>query len=199
MAVILGKGLCSSEEGIKLKGMRRADSFCRMCVTAAQRALEDAAFEPEQDSDCLGIIVSTQFGPHSTTFRFLDDIIDYKDSEVSPTKFSHSVHNAAASYVAAAVGSRGPTTTVTSFEEPYKAALQLAELWLDEKRAGHILVGYVEESSAPFEFIRSLTGLPSYSDEVLRAGAFFMLLSPAKTGGEPVNYEHFCLSPLKQI
>lgn len=198
MATIIGKGRCSADEKVKIKGMRRADSFCKMCVAAAQRAVENAELTYSDNSDRLGIIVSTQFGPHSTTFGFLDDIIRYKDGEVSPTKFSHSVHNAAASYVATALGWHGPTTTVTSFDEPYKDALILAEIWLRERRVDHILVGYVEESSTPFEFIHERTGLPSYSKESLLSGAFFMVLS-GDDSGEAIDYEQFSESPLKKL
>ncbi len=47
--------------------------------------------------------MATAFGPHVTTFNFLDDILDHGDAAVSPTTFSNSVHNAAASYIAMAL------------------------------------------------------------------------------------------------
>ena len=102
---------------------------------------------------------------------FLDDIIDFSDTESSPTKFSHTVHNAAASYVATAINCRGPITTVTSFKAPYKAALMLAQCWLNDGRAKRLLVGYVETTSEPFDFIQGEVSLPSYSAGGIQVGA----------------------------
>ena len=82
-----------------LKEARRADNFTKMATLAAYDALIDSGI-PEQSKQKLGIILATAFGPHVTTFSFLDDILTYGDAGVSPTLFSHSVHNAAASYIA---------------------------------------------------------------------------------------------------
>lgn len=54
------------------------------------------------------MIVASSFGPHRTTCAFLDDLLDYREEDVMPTTFSHSVHNAAASYAASAFGASRP-------------------------------------------------------------------------------------------
>ncbi len=125
--------------------IRRADRFCKMAVAAAWDAVQDSGLNVSGPKKTLGIIVATAFGPHTTTFRFLDDILDYGDANVSPTIFSHSVHNAAASYIASTLQAHGPTLTLTQFDFPFHHALVLAEAWLREGRCDTVLVGTVDE------------------------------------------------------
>ena len=136
-----------------LRNMRRADRFSKMAVLAAWDAMRDGGAEAGEEEPSLGIILATAFGPQVTAFRFLDEIIDYGDANVSPTLFSHSVHNAAASYVASALGNRGPTLTVTQFESSFHQALILARAWIQEGRCENVLVGAVEECGTVMEYI----------------------------------------------
>jgi 3-oxoacyl-[acyl-carrier-protein] synthase II len=131
--------------------IRRADRFSKIAVLAAYDAVHDAGC-PDGP---LGIIVCTGFGPHATTFRFLDDILNYGDASVSPTIFSHSIHNAAASYIAKVLKCTGPTLTVTQFHFSFQQALLLANAWLMEGRCKHVLVGCVEECGSVMESIYS--------------------------------------------
>ena len=126
-----------------LKQLRRADKLSKMAVLAAADAMADSSRE-DIDRKRVGIILATAFGPHGTTFNFLDDILDYGDSGVSPTTFSHSVHNAATSYIANALNIQGPTLTVTQFRFSFQAALQLAKAWLEQGRCDHVLVGGID-------------------------------------------------------
>jgi len=135
-----------------LKEARRADTFTKMATLAAFDALIDSGI-PENSKQKLGIILATAFGPHVTTFNFLDDILTYGDSGVSPTLFSHSVHNAATSYIALNLQTRGPTLTMTQFADSFHQALILAESWLQEKRCDYILVGSVDQVGKVMEYI----------------------------------------------
>lgn len=136
----------------RLKKMRRADRFSKMATIAACDAFYDSGLSPEKTTN-LGIIVATAFGPHPTTFRFLDDIIDYSDAGVSPIIFSHSVHNAAASYIASALKTNGPALTVTQFHFSFHQALILAQAWIREGRCEHVLIGSVDECGQVMEYI----------------------------------------------
>lgn len=137
-----------------LKETRRADHFTKMATLAAFDALADSGI-PEQSKQKLGIILATALGPHVTTFNFLDDILTYGDSGVSPTLFSHSVHNAVTSYIALNLQTRGPTLTMTQFANSFHQALILAECWLKEKRCEYILVGSVDQTGKVMEYICS--------------------------------------------
>jgi 3-oxoacyl-[acyl-carrier-protein] synthase II len=134
------------------KEARRADRFDRMAVLAGLDALNDAGLDADQIAS-TGLILATAQGPHVTTFRFLDDLINFKEKDVSPTLFSHSVHNAAASYLSLLAGIRGPTTTVTAFDTAFNEALRLAKCWLTQQRCAHVLVGAVDELGSVMEAI----------------------------------------------
>jgi 3-oxoacyl-[acyl-carrier-protein] synthase II len=135
-----------------LKEARRADNFTKMATLAAHDALVDGNI-PQEAKQKLGIILTTAFGPQATTFNFLDDILTYGDAGVSPTLFSHSVHNAAASYIALNLQTRGPTLTMTQFANSFHQAIILAESWLKEKRCEYILVGTTEQVGKVMEYI----------------------------------------------
>lgn len=127
-----------------LKKVRRSDAVSKMCVVAASDALANCGMEHIARKK-VGIIVATAFGPHVTTFNFLDDILDHGDAAVSPTTFSNSVHNAAASYISMALDIKGPTLTITQFRFSFQAALQLAQAWLDQGRCEYVLAGAVDQ------------------------------------------------------
>lgn len=177
-----------------LGGMRRADRFSKMATLAAHDAIDGCGLDVK-DSDRVGIIFATAFGPHNTTFKFQDDIIDYGDAGVSPTIFSNSVHNAAVSYISLALGIKGPTWTVTGFNDPFKQAAVLAKAWLDEGRCDAVLLGAGDECGTVMEYIVSqklpvaadgkvqLENPPAY---VPGEGAAFFLLTN-KTDGPQLN------------
>ena len=131
---------------------RRADRFTRMSVLAAADALQDSGLGNQVDKARLGIILATALGPHVTTFSFLDGILDFGDASVSPTAFSHSVHNAAVSYIAMTLDARGPTLTLTHFHFAFHQAVLLAQTWLDEDRCDGVLVGATDELGAVMEY-----------------------------------------------
>ena len=193
--VIVSKARVKEDEKIAVKGLRRADAFSRMAVVAALRASEAAGADIKSYTDTLGIIVATRLGPHATTFGFLDGILDFSEAEASPTAFSHSVHNAAASYISIALGCQGPTITVTSFETPFKEAMLLAESWLREGRVRHVLAVYVEERSRPMDYIHEKTGMPAYGRGEDKSGAYALLLT-REGAGEEVDFEYYNVSPL---
>ena len=175
-----------------LKNMRRADKLSKMAVVAASEALTNSGIE-DLNRKRVGIITATAFGAHVTTFDFLDDILKYGEANVSPTTFSNSVHNAAASYISSALGIEGPTLTVTQFFFSFHSALQLARAWLNEKRCEYILVGAVEQYGDVLAYIqdtkltlaqdgriRPFNLKPAY--QVPGEGSVFFLLSNKNTG-----------------
>jgi 3-oxoacyl-[acyl-carrier-protein] synthase II len=170
-----------------IKKIRRSDKLSKMAVVAASEALKNSGIE-DLDKKKTGIITATALGAHVTTFGFLDDILEYGEASVSPTTFSNSVHNAAASYISLVLGIQGPTLTVTQFFFSFHNAMQLAQLWLDEKRCEYILVGAVEQygdvlayihdsklTTAPGGKIMPFNLKPTF--QVPGEGAVFFLLS----------------------
>lgn len=157
------------------KEARRAGRFDRMAILAGLDALKDAGINLDAHSSTVGLILATGLGPHVTTFRFLDDMINFKERDVSPTLFSHSVHNAAASYLSLLAGVRGPTLTVTNFSSAFPGALGLAQAWLQQKRCDYVLVGVVDELGAVMEEI--LCSRSSDANVALGEGSVFFVLS----------------------
>ncbi len=138
---------------VVLNKARRADRFIRMSVLAAVDAVQDSGIGTSLEKSRLGIIVATALGPHVTTFGFLDGIIDFGDAAVSPTAFSHSVHNAAASYIAMTLEARGPTLTVTHFDFAFHQAVLLAQTWINDGRCDSVLVGAVDELGSVMQVV----------------------------------------------
>ncbi len=145
---------------VALKKLRRADRFSKLVALSAWDAVADAGLCAADLATGTGIIVTTAWGPHGATFDFLDEILDFGDGGVSPTRFSHSVHNAAAAYMAILFGSRGPACTLADFHRPLRGGLSLASLWLREGRCRRILLTYTEESSSPMEYISAMRRAP---------------------------------------
>ncbi|SLM32810.1 hypothetical protein MTBBW1_80153 [Desulfamplus magnetovallimortis] len=172
---LIGKDKADSRSDLKIPGARRADLFSRMALKASIGASKDFEF-PTGDPD-TGIIVTTQFGPHATTFKFLDGMLEHSDTKVSPTLFSHSVHNAATSYIATVLDLRGPTLTFTCFKEPLFQAFALADIWIKLKRVSRVLLCYVEEKSIPFDTFHKHSSMPSYSKKGIKEGAVAFLLT----------------------
>lgn len=139
------------EDKVLLKKIRRADRFSKMAVIAASDAIKDSGVDINKNR--TGIILSTAFGAHQTTFDFLDDIIDYGEVGVSPMTFSNSVHNAAASYIASALDIMGPTLTITRFFFSFQSALQLAQTWISDNRYDYVLVGAVDVCGEVMRYI----------------------------------------------
>lgn len=131
------------------KQIRRADRFTKMSVYSAADAIADAGIE-NLNMEKTGIIVATGFGPHNTTFEFLDELITYGDKSVSPIKFSHSVHTAAASYISQLFKIKGPVSTITQFKFPVQYAVQLADCWLNTGLCENILLCCVDEKGNVF-------------------------------------------------
>jgi hypothetical protein len=129
--------------------MRRADRFSRICAIAANEAVIDAVIDAEADAATMkrsAIIVVSALGPHQTTFAFLDELLDYPEAEVSPTKFSHSVHNAAASYISILCGVNGASLTITGFDNAWFNALVMAETVLLQGRCQQVLLVGADEN-----------------------------------------------------
>lgn len=142
--LLYGVDLDSLPDKSLLKKLRRADKLSKMSVLAAAAAMTDAGVV-DMAGKTVGIILATAFGPHVTTFDFLDGILDYGEANASPTAFSNSVHNAAASYISSSLEIKGPTLTVSRFRFSFASALQLAKAWLDQGRCDYLLVGGVEQ------------------------------------------------------
>ena len=153
-----------------LKKNRRSDQLSKMAVLAAADALADSGIAQTADKR-IGIILSTAFGAHVTTFDFLDGILDYGEANVSPTTFSNSVHNAAAAYISSSLNIKGPTLSITQFRFSFQSALQLATAWLQQGRCDYVLAGAVDQYGDVLGYV-SDQKLCSASDGIIKPFTF---------------------------
>lgn len=161
------------------RGLRRADRYTLLAASAAFSLVE--ALEIPLPEDETALLTVTAFGPHATVFATLDDILDYPEDEILPTKFSHSVHNAAASYLCSGLNIRGPVFALNGMEDSFYEALSLAETLLGLEMARTVLLVGIEEGGL-------LPGhAPEFAPERFRPdmaeGALALLLGPEEGPG----------------
>ncbi len=126
--------------------LRRSDRFTSLAVTAVKREMDDH-FPAEFSAD-TGLLTVSTFGPHKTVFATLDDILDYPEDLILPTKFSHSVQNAAASYLGTILGIQGPAFSLTGFERSLYETMEFAAVLLSRNVCPQILLVGIEEQGA---------------------------------------------------
>ena len=148
--------------------LRRPDRLTQLALAAAER------LGAEPGSDDTALLTVTSYGPASTTCRVLDDILDYPEEEILPTGFSHSVINAAASYLGAAHRIHGPTFAVVGFEDPFYEAVDLARVLLSSRACRRVLIVGADETSLTSQAAEKLrrSGQPARGE-----GACALLLS----------------------
>ncbi len=127
--------------------LRRIDHYARMALLGGYLAMDDAG-GPPATGERLGVIVASGYGATTTTFNFLDSVIENGDSYASPTNFSNSVHNVAAAYLSIQLQALGPSLTVSQFELSMCSALHSAVCWLEQGRVDKVLIGGVDERNA---------------------------------------------------
>ena len=132
------------------RALRRADDFIKLAVVSA-RSVMDLVLSRQLLPEQIGIFIGTAYGPIETNFRFLDTLVDDGERQASPTLFSHSVHNAAAGYVARLLDIQGPSLTMTSFAWPFLTALDEARMAVNSGRVRRALVIGIETSSPVLE------------------------------------------------
>lgn len=136
--------------------LRRADRYTTLCICAADQLLQGMTLPSDS-----ALITASAFGPSATSFQTVMDILDVPAEEISPTTFSHSVHNAAAAYLGIALDLHGPTYALTGFHPDLREnALALAESLVTLHRAPYALVIAVEAQS-----IVTDAAHPCYSDK----------------------------------
>lgn len=140
------------EQYLNKRHLRRLNRYSKMALLGACMALDDAGYALPVASDRLGVIVASGYGALTTTFEFLDSMIDDGDALASPLLFSNSVHSSAASHITILLQITGPCLTLSQFEMSGIAALITACQWLDEGGVDAVLVGAVEEVNSVMSY-----------------------------------------------
>lgn len=137
-AQIVGEALRAHYLPLKL---RRLDPYVKTALLASRLAMETFNKVPAD----LGLVVCTGYGPIPATNVFMDSYMDFGSQGASPTAFSQTVHNVAASTISMLLGVLGPTLAVSQPGLGLSSALLTAKSWMDQGLADAILFGAVDD------------------------------------------------------
>ena len=132
---------------VSTRNLRRMSHYIRLGLLAAFDAMADARILEPDRRGRLGVIVATGYGATGNNYAFQYPFEDREEICGSPTRFSNSVHNAAAAYISIALKEMGPNHSITHEDLSFSSALLTAVTWLRQKRVDAVLVGGVDELS----------------------------------------------------
>jgi 3-oxoacyl-[acyl-carrier-protein] synthase II len=127
--------------------LRRMPRLSQMTIVAAKQALAAAALP--YDLARVGVVLGTGLGTLEETIAFMRGYVDGGPEAASPLLFPSSVMNAAAGQLALECKLRGVNSTVNHRDASPLLALTMACDLLALGRADALLVGGVDELSAP--------------------------------------------------
>ncbi|MFB7513092.1 beta-ketoacyl synthase N-terminal-like domain-containing protein [Streptomyces sp. NPDC056144] len=140
---------------------RRMDKVSQLAVASCRAALASAGLDGDgADAEGLaatGVVLGTAIGPMESGELFTLPVLTEGAGEANPAVFTNTVYNGAAGHVAMALGTRGPTSTLTSGHAAGAAALGVAYDMLRAGRVERLLVPAVEAfSPATLDAYRSI-------------------------------------------
>lgn len=130
--------------------LRRLSRMLRVGLASATICLRDAGIEHPD-----GIITATGYGFLDETEKFLREMLEMKEKQLTPTHFMQGTYNALAGLEAVMIKCMGYNNTYVSKGFAFENALQDAMMRLDEDQAAHYLVGSYDEAAA-VQFIASI-------------------------------------------
>ncbi|WP_233214614.1 beta-ketoacyl-[acyl-carrier-protein] synthase family protein [Mycobacterium sp. 4858] len=175
---------------------RRMDKVSQLAVAVCRAALSAAGAEDDADAvAATGVVLGTGIGPMEFSERFTVPVLREGARAANPAVFPFTVFNGAAGMVAMALGTKGPTSTLTSGHAAGAAALGVAYDMLRAGRAERLLVPAVEAFSPAV--LAAYHGIPLFGSAAGRrytlaeAGIALMLerRSSAERRGAPVHAE----------
>lgn len=134
-------------KAIAAGSLRRMPRLSQMMIVAAKEALAQAALP--YDPTRIGVVLGTGLGTLDETIHFMRGYVEGGPEAASPLLFPSSVMNAAAGQLALECKLRGVNSTVNHRDASPLLALTMACDLLALGRADAIVVGGVDELSAP--------------------------------------------------
>jgi hypothetical protein len=139
----------SSEFKVPSQLVRRMGRFAKLSLLSAGQAICDSGLELAGRS--VGIIQGSVYGPINSGLQAFDDLIDFGDNQLSPTNFSGSVFNTAATYLSLAFSIQGPVLTHTSGLDTLYNSFLTASKWLEDKEVDYVILGVGDEYTPYFD------------------------------------------------
>jgi 3-oxoacyl-[acyl-carrier-protein] synthase II len=129
--------------------LRRLPRLSQMAIVAGKQVLAAGAPLPHYDATRVGVVLGTGLGTLEETIAFMRGYLEGGPEAASPLLFPSSVMNAAAGQLALECKLRGVNSTVNHRDASALSALTMACDLLELGRADALLVGAVDELSAP--------------------------------------------------
>ncbi|HZM75522.1 MAG TPA: beta-ketoacyl synthase N-terminal-like domain-containing protein [Candidatus Limnocylindrales bacterium] len=176
------------------QGTRTLDRMTLMVIATSGAVLSEHAARLGDAAGSVGLVVGTSMGCVNSTVSFIrDTFVHAKPYFVEPMLFPNTVMNGAAGHTAIWHGLRGLNSTIAAGHLTGLAAIRYGTRMIRHGYARRLLVGCVEESSAPVmaaaRALRrsSVDGLPPLGE-----GCVMFLLDGEPQGcglGEVVDFE----------
>jgi len=147
---------------------RRAGPSIRLAMAVADQAVAHAGVDPQQ----LATVFAASGGEGSNC-HVLCETLAGADRQLSPTRFTNSVHNAPAGYWHIAVGSRSASTSLSAYDGSFAAGLIEAATQVAASGGEVLLVAVDVPYPEPLHRLRPLPG----------AAGVALVLAPADAPG----------------
>ncbi len=128
------------KEFINPKLLRRMSKIIRMGVATANMAMQEAEIDNPD-----AIITGTGLGCIVDTEKFLNSILENKETLLTPTSFILSTHNTIGAQIAVMLGCNNYNYTYVHSAVSFESSLIDAIMHFDENTAENILVGGIDE------------------------------------------------------
>jgi len=132
---------------------RRAGPSIRLAMAVADEAIGHAAIDPQH----LATVFASSGGEGSNC-HVLCETLAGADRQISPTRFTNSVHNAPAGYWHIAVGSRSASTSLSAYDGSFAAGLLEAATQVLATGTEVLLVALDVPYPEPLHRLRPLPG-----------------------------------------
>jgi 3-oxoacyl-[acyl-carrier-protein] synthase II len=157
--------------------LRRLSRLLRIGLSAAIICLKDAKNESP-----TGIITSTGYGLLDDTARFLTELLEQEEKQLTPTHFMQSTYNSLGGLVASHIKCTGYNTTYVSKGFAFETALLDAMMRLGERDSQHFLVGAYDEAGGTQYAVNSKAG--HYKSQPTNNLTLFESQTPGSLQGE---------------
>jgi len=128
------------KEFINPKLLRRMSKIIRMGVATANMAMQEAKIDNPD-----AIITGTGLGCIVDTEKFLNTMLENKETLLTPTSFILSTHNTVGAQIAVMLGCNNYNYTYVHSAVSFESSLIDAIMHFEDQTAKHILVGGIDE------------------------------------------------------
>jgi Beta-ketoacyl synthase, N-terminal domain len=172
---------------------RRAGTVVKAAIVAADQALSMAGLDPA----ALPTVFTSSTGD-PLNCHLLCEALAAPERLVSPTRFTNSVHNAAAGYWHIAAASRAPSTSLAAFDASFCAGLLEAAVQCAANNVPVLLVAADVPYPEPLHTLRPLADSAAVALVIAPAGAGRGLTVDVDELAQPSVCTHPGLEQLRQ-